>query len=359
MYVTTNRTINGSQVRYIEHLTSREVKTVFDYQFLDCCSTYDGRNTSSTSMGITGGTSWVAGDVGTVTASSTVGWANFFASDVGNEIWLFYTFTFASSVAGANSGTLTTAVTPGSYAVMFSNGESRLIVVGPDGLSVSWTDQTQLASGLVMSAQLRARCLITNYVSTTQATVRFKDPVPVMLRNATTTWTFARTSLTGAPQLANMPVVALIDANVYGINATGVTANGSITVNASGGVTLPTAGGVVQLGLPYTFDFETLPLNEQGQATIRHRAKMEPVVFIDVHESRNFLIGTNFSDVTPHKERAFEPYVSPTNIQIGAQWVRVKSDLAAETHSCIRQNMPLPLTIRMHIPGVGIGEPIS
>ena len=38
-------------------------------------------------------------------------------------------------------------------------------------------------------------------------------------------------TLTGAPQLANTPIVGLIDACVYGINSTGLSPNGVLTVN--------------------------------------------------------------------------------------------------------------------------------
>lgn len=360
-YVITNRIINGAQVRYIERFVSREVKTIYDYQFMDCCSTYDGRNTSATTMALTGGSTWNAGDTGTLTASSTAGWATFLNTDVGNEIWLFSTFNFLTSVGNSEAGILKNAVTPGTYVVVFANGESRLVTVSvADGVTCTWTDQEPLASVLITSGQVRARLLITAVNSTTSAAVRFKDPVPTFLQGiATASWTFARVILTGAPQLANTPVVGLIDACVYGINSTGLSPNGVLTVNGSGGITLPVAGGVVQLGLPYSFDFETLPLNEQGQATIRHRAKAEPVIFLDVYETRNVLAGTDFTNVTPLKQRAFEAYTAPVNIQMGALWARVDSTLDSECHTSIRQNLPLPLTIRMVINDTMIGEPIS
>jgi hypothetical protein len=312
-------------------------------------------------MSLTGGTSWTAGDVGTVNASGTSGWATFLSTDVGNEMWLYSTFNFMTSLGNSKGGILKSAVTPGTYVVVFANGESRVVTVSiADGVTCTWTDQEALASVLITSGVVRSRLLITAVNSTTGAAVRFKDPVPTFLQGvATTTWTFARMTLTGAPQLANTPVVGLIDACVYGISSTGLSPNGVLTVNASGGITLPVAGGVVQLGLPYSFDFETLPLNEQGQATIRHRAKAEPVVYLDVYETRNVLAGTDFTAVTPLKQRAFEAYTTPTNIEVGALWARIASTLDSECHTSIRQNMPLPVTIRMVINDTMIGEPIS
>ena len=302
LYALINRTINGVQVRSLERWTSREVNTIYDYQFLDSFLTYDGRNTSATTMTVTGGTTWLAGDTGTITASSLVGWAHFTSQDAAlkNEIWI--------------------------------------------------TDATGN----------RCRLLITGFVSATQSTVRFKDPCPVDLQGISTSiWTYAKTSFTGATQLAGMTAVALVDANVFGMNATATVPNGLLTVSNVGAFTLPFAGGVVQIGLPYLSDFETLALNEQGQETIRERAKTNPVIYLDVLESRNFLAGTDFINVTPNQQRTFEPYTSPTALQAGILYTRVASELTSECHTCIRQNMPLPLTIRMHVPQVTIAEPVS
>jgi hypothetical protein len=360
LYAITNRTINGAQVRYIERLTSREVTTVFDYKFLDCCSTYDGRNTSTTTMTLTGGSTWLAGDTGTVTASSGAGWTNFVGTDASNnnEIWLFGTLAFTASVGSMQSGVLKTPVVPGTYPLMFQDGEARTVTVAIDGVTCTWTGP--LMAGQLTSATYRCRLLLTSITSATQATVRLKDPCPTFLQSAATVvWTFARTVLSGATQLAGMQAVALVDANVYGITATGTAPSGILTVSSSGGITLPVAGGVVQVGLPYISDFETLALNEQGQETIRMRAKTNPVIYLDVTETRNFLAGTDFTTISPNVERAFEAYVSPTSLQMGVQWTRVASELTSECHTCIRQNMPLPITIRMHIPQITIGEPIS
>lgn len=362
LYAIVNRTVNGQNVRYIERLENREVQTIYDYQFLDCNLTYDGRNTTSVTMTLTGLTTGSAGDTGTLTASSASGWATFLPSDVTNknELWIFQTFTFITSVSGQSTGILTSAVAPGSYTLTFSDGDSRFVTVAADGITCSW--QGNLATANIISATCRCRLLITAQSSTTVVSVRLKDPCPAGIQNtATVVWTFARTTFSGATQLANASVVGFVDANVLGISSTGITPNGSITVSSGGAVTLPVAGGVIQIGLPYLCDFETLPLNAQGQETIRMRAKTNPVVYLDVTEARNFLSGTDFSSVNqwPNVERSFEPYVASTALQSGIQWTRVNSTLDSECHTCIRQNMPLPLTIRAHIPQVTLGEPVS
>jgi hypothetical protein len=367
LYAIVNRTINGQQVRYVERLTSREVATIYDYQFLDSCVTYDGRNSTAITMSLTGTTTGLAGDVGTLTASNSAGWVNFQPSDVSsnNEIWIFQTFTFATQVDAMTTGVLTSAVAPGTYILTFSNGESRSVTVDTTGFNCSWQGVLAKRQPAITSAVCRCRLLLTAYVSGTQASVRLRDPLPAGLKSntgvPTATWTFARTTFTGATNLAGMPIAVFADANVYGIYATGAAPNGSVTVGQDGSITLPCACGVVQAGLAYNGDFETLPLNEQGMETIRERSKAEPVVYLDVTETRNFLFGTDFSTANqfPIATRAYEPYVAATALQRGVQWARCASELSSECHTCIRQNMPLPITIRAHIPAVGIGEPIS
>lgn len=362
LYAITNRTINGQQVRYVERLQNREVKTIYDYQFVDCGLTYDGRNTTSVTMTLTGLTTGLAGDTGTLTASSASGWATFLAADItnSNELWVFQTFTFVTSVSSQSTGILTVPVVPGNYTLTFSSGDTRFVTVAADGISCSW--QGNVATAQITSATCRCRLLMTALTSSTQVSVRLRDPCPAGIQGSPTgVWTFARTVITGATPIAGASVVALADANVMGINATGVSPNGSLVVSATGVIKLPAAGGVVQVGLPYLCDFETLPLNQQGQETIRMRAKTNPVIYLDVTEARNFLAGTDFSSVNQWSsiERAFEPYVASTALQTGIQWARVNSELTSECHTCIRQNMPLPLTIRAHIPQITLGEPVS
>jgi hypothetical protein len=362
LYVITNRIVNGVQKRFVERLENREVATIYDYQFLDCNLTYDGRNTTSVTMILTGLTTGLAGDTGTLNASTSSGWVGFVSTDPtnANELWIYQTFAFVTSVSSQTSGLLVTAALPGNYVLTFSNGDCRFVTVAADGVTCSW--QNAVATATITSATCRCRLLITGYTNLQQVSVRLKDPCPAGIQGTPTqVWTFARTTFSGATQLANSPVVAFTDANVQGINSNGISPNGQVKVNASGVVTLPNAGGVVQIGLPYLCDFETLPLNLQGQETIRMRAKTNPVIYLDVTEARNFLAGTDFgtADQWPNVERAFEPYVASTALQTGIQWTRINSELDSECRTCIRQNMPLPISIRAHIPQITVGEPVS
>jgi len=83
IYATFKRTIDGSVVRYQERLNNRVITDLaIDAIFLDSYFTYDGRNTTATTMTISGGPSWAALENLTLTAST----GYFVAGDVGKRM---------------------------------------------------------------------------------------------------------------------------------------------------------------------------------------------------------------------------------------------------------------------------------
>lgn len=86
VYMCVQRTIDGVSKRYIEKFTSRRTTSVEDVAILDSHLSYDGRNTGSTTMTISG-SGWTYTDTLTLTASASF----FTASDVGNEIQIYDT----------------------------------------------------------------------------------------------------------------------------------------------------------------------------------------------------------------------------------------------------------------------------
>lgn len=83
VYVIVRRTIGGETVRYLERLASRDYEDIVDAVHLDSSISFDGRNTSATTLTLTGA-SFDEGDSLTCTASSGV----FSATDDGNEVRL-------------------------------------------------------------------------------------------------------------------------------------------------------------------------------------------------------------------------------------------------------------------------------
>jgi hypothetical protein len=174
VYVVVKRTIGGVSKRYIERMTERRITgSIVDMVLVESNLSYDGRNTGSTSMTLSGGTTWVYSETLTLTSSS----AYFTAADVGNQIQL----------------------------------------TGSDGTLI--------------------RCTITAYTSTTVVSVRPHKTVPVVMRStAITDWARAVDVVSGLWHLEGETVSVFADGFVVANpnNAAYVVltvTNGSITLD--------------------------------------------------------------------------------------------------------------------------------
>lgn len=87
LYLIIEREVNNRTVQYVERMVSRYVEQaeMVNMKFMDSHLTYDGTNTTATTMTISGGTTWADDEPLTLTAS-----ASFFNSaDVGNGIFIY------------------------------------------------------------------------------------------------------------------------------------------------------------------------------------------------------------------------------------------------------------------------------
>lgn len=106
-YFSIKRTINGTVRRYTERLASRYFQNISDAYFVDCGLSYDGRNTTATTITISGGTTWDTPEVLTLTASASI----FKATDVNNEIQFVSGKTvYKLLITGYTSGTVVLAI---------------------------------------------------------------------------------------------------------------------------------------------------------------------------------------------------------------------------------------------------------
>lgn len=279
VYVIVGRTINGIYQRYIERFASREFSSQNDAFFVDSGLTYDGRNTSTTTMTVTGGTTWLAQDTGTLSASSASGWSGFVPADItnNNAIWL----------SDANGNRL-----------------CRLQIIG--------------------------------YTDSLIASVRFLDPVPAVVQQiGVSNWTFARTNFSG---LTNLP------GQTVAIYADGATMPQQI-VSGIGSFTLPNAGGVVHAGLPYTYQLQSLNLNQQNQPSIRNVAKRIERLSVVVDESFPFYVGPDFDHLRMVPLRDFETYGQPLTPHTGVINCQMSTDWSDDLTVCIQGSDPVPVTI--------------
>jgi hypothetical protein len=187
--------------RFIERMSTRYFDTIKDAFFVDCGLTYDGRNSTATTMTVIGGTLWDYTETLTITASSTdivptaTGYRGFTSADLGDVI--IYT-----------DGTTGTAY----------------------------------------------RLTINGITSTTVVSAVVNKTLPAAYRAARADWTFGRNVMSGLDHLEGKTVDILADGNTV-----------PQQVVTSGTVTLPQAAGVVHIGLPITADFETLDISVAGQ----------------------------------------------------------------------------------------------
>ena len=135
LYAIIKRPINGTDLRYIERQYTREIADIIDSVFLDSAATYDGRNTGSTTMTLTGGVTWAYDEELTLTASAS----QFVVGDVGNQIFLYDTTgdLIRFTITGYTSATEVTG-TP-----------HKTVPASLQGVATAeWTDAVDSLSGL-------------------------------------------------------------------------------------------------------------------------------------------------------------------------------------------------------------------
>ena len=173
LYAVIRRTIGGVTKRYVERMASRHFDSIEDAFFVDSGATYDGTNTTATTVTVSGGTTWGPSDILTITASTAI-------------------FTY-----------------PGTSDV---------------GDAIVLTD----------AAGNKYRLTIRSTTSTTVATARVDVTLPAALRNtATSLYSFARNTISGLTWLEGKTVSILADGAVQPQK---VVTSGSITIDRASSI---------------------------------------------------------------------------------------------------------------------------
>lgn len=308
VYLVVKRTIgSGATVRMVERMASRTVTAATaprDLYFVDAGLTYDGRNTGSTTVTLTG-TTWD----GTATLTCTASASLFSASNVGDRVDLL--------------------ATDGS------------VLVG---------------------------CTIEGYTSATVVTVRPDRTVPVALQGvATTAWALAVDTVSGLGHLEGLAVSALGDGVVLASPNNGAYPRVVVT---GGAATLPSPAAVIQIGLPYISDLETLDLDTPAGQSLKPSKVLIQKVTVQLDATRGLWAGTRRPDDQPAdggvddggrspgdplyrmhepKVRESEAWRSPVALLTGL--VHLPLDGAwQQGRVALRQVDPLPATILSVIP---------
>jgi hypothetical protein len=294
VYFVVQRVINGSTVKYIEKMVTRQIDQIEDVKIIDCHLSYDGRNTGSQSMTLSEYLSGGWDYTSTVNITSSTSY--FSSTEVGNEIHL----------------------------------------TGADGTII--------------------RLELTEYVSGTVMRGRPNKTVPAGMRSvAITDWSRAVDTIRGLWHLEGETVSVFADGFVVANpNNSSYT---TVTVS-SGSITLDDCYGVIHIGIPITADLETLNIDNPNGETISDKKQIINKLSLFVEASRGIWAGSEEPDETvgfldglnEYKLRGFESYDEPVELKTEVVEVDLQSHWNSNGRVFIRQTDPVPLTILAVLP---------
>lgn len=288
LYVIVKRTINGSTRRFVERMNTRNIVDVVDSTFLDSYLSYDGRNTGSTTMTLSGGTDWVYTEDLTLTASTSY----FASTDVGNAIHL----------------------------------------TGSDGTVI--------------------RCTIKSYSSATVVTVNPNKTVPASMQStAITSWSRAVDTLTGLWHLEGEDVSVFADGFVVASPKndsydTVTVASGSITLDKPYAVIHV---GLPYISDVETLDIDAL--NSETMVD-KYKNIQNVTVFVEESRGIWAGPKPPTSDTTDPLEnlvefklRNEEDYDDPVELKTGSIEVNIQPEWNSNGRVFLRQVDPIPLSV--------------
>jgi len=320
VYVVVKRTIatNGADrtVRYVERMSTRLVGDITNFVGMDSAVTRDGTNATSTTMTISGGTSWTSEEHLTVTASSVVG------VNLGLD----------AGQSGASTGLGFSSSDVGN-AIYFYNDIGEVLT----------------------------RITIDEYVSPTVVRGRSSEDVPAALRSAATaTWGHAKKVVAGLWHLVGEQVSILGDGNV--VASPKNAQYDTVTVAANGTVTLAEPCVKVHVGLPFISDIETLSVDADQSETLIDKKSLPSRVTLQLEKTRGVFAGPqppSSDSVDPIEKltelpiRNLEGYNESTDLFTGAVTVNIQPNWNNLGRIFIRQVDPLPMTVNsIHTAGL-------
>lgn len=155
----------------------------------------------------------------------------------------------------------------------------------------------------------------------------------------------AVTTLSNLWHLEGRTVSILADGNVHP----------QATVS-SGSVTLDYSASRVHIGLPYSADVETLPIEiPLRDGTAQGRRKTVPFMTIRMEKSRGGFAGMSFDDLYEMKQATEQEFGQPIDLITGDFQQQLDPTWGTTGSVCIRQTDPLPITVLAVIPEVQLG----
>jgi len=155
--------------------------------------------------------------------------------------------------------------------------------------------------------------------------------------------------LSGLGHLNGQKVVGLADGGVVGDdpNAPLVVTNGSITI--------PYKAARIHIGLPMTAEFESLELTA-GEELTAGRMKSVLLARLRVERTAGIKMGPTFDLLQEHRPREFEDYDEMASLITGDIEVSPPPSTTYRGQVCVRQDLPLPVTMLGLIPDIDYGK---
>ena len=283
-YHLVRRFVGGEWVQFIEEQAPSRAVEEADLFFVDCGLQYDGRNGTATTIALSTAEGWTEQDELTITASAPL-------------------FSGAGDVG--------------------------------DGFEL-WRMVETVEEGVLVRRRVSVRLVIDAYDSATQVRARSIGTVPPELRGLPlTSWTLQRDTIDNLWHLEGKVVSVLQDAAVAGP-----------FLVQNGRITLQTPGGVVNVGLPYEAEIETLELNDPGGESMRDKNKLAYKASILLLASRGVSAGGVRDKLYPVKERSYEDYGQPPFLKTGVVDVDIPAGWGPDAGRVrIVSSDPLPMEV--------------
>lgn len=291
-YFVVRRVINGSTVRYVERMATRQVTDQKYGVFLDASLSFDGTNFTPTNlMTLTGGVNWNGEENLTLTASGA-----------GNT-------PFTAGLVGGN-----------------------VSLTGADGSEV--------------------RVNVIAFTSSTVVTVRPLADIPVSLQGvATAVYGIGFLVYGGLTHLIGQMVTVFGDGGVQAPRL--VDNTGSITLDEPAVVVcagLPIQAQLQTLEITYPYG-ETV-----SGKSLRGVYKSIPRVNILLNASRGFKVGTKFTNMYETKMRWTEAMGSETGLYTGSIEQQTDTANDSDARICIQVDDPVPVSVLGIIPELAAGQ---
>jgi hypothetical protein len=364
-YAIVKRSIGGGTFRYVEVFSTRQFVDQEDAVFLDSALTYDGRNTGATQLKLTpvtgkhdaathptrltdSGESWAADEwKDNIVKNVTDGSQGTCLSNTGTQIILD---DLTGGVDDQWENTDDYEITPTWVAqekVHLESDTASTFVAGDVGTEFELRRQAITDNGLTVT-DYKVRVTATRLISDQVMEVTLNAPPDVKLQGVyTSDWGQAFNTFSGLNHLEGETVGVLVDAATH---QTRTVLSGAITLDSG------IFAERLQVGIPYTSDIVTLPLDVlKDEGSIRTAKKLVPTIYVEVDAYRGLWVGGDLNHLTEAKERAVEEAYESISTENTLVAIRPATTWSRQVNVAVRQVDPLPVSLLSIITGVRVG----